>query len=41
MSSFRQRINLSAEWNGACHAEEDIQKFLDSVADLMVSLTRD
>ncbi|CAF9932534.1 MAG: trichothecene 15-O-acetyltransferase [Alectoria fallacina] len=38
MSTFRQAINLSAEWNGACYMDEDIRKFLDSVADLMLSL---
>ena len=32
---------MSAEWNGAYYMEEDVRKFLDSVADLMLSLTRD
>lgn len=41
MSSFRQAINLSAEWNGACYVDENIEKFLDSVQELMLSLTRD
>ena len=41
MSTFRYAIDLSAEWDGAYHEEEDVRMFLDSVADLMLSLTRD
>ena len=41
MSTFRQVINISAEWNGACYVDENVEKFLDSVTDLMLSLTRD
>ena len=41
MSTFRRAINLSAEWDGAYYEDENIRKFLDSVADLMLSLTRD
>ena len=41
MSTFRQAINLSAEWDGAYLADEEVQNFLDSVADLILSLTRD
>ncbi len=41
MSTFRHAINLSTEWNGAYHEDEDIGKFLDSVSDLMLSLTGD
>lgn len=41
MSTFRQAINLSAEWNGAQHVDEDIRRFLENVAELMLSLIRD
>ncbi len=41
MSTFRKAIDLSAEWDGAYYEDGYIQKFLDSVADLMLSLTRD
>lgn len=38
MSNFRDSLRLSAEWDGTRYPEEVIQKFLDNVASLMLSL---
>ena len=36
MSNFRDSIKLAAEWNAFHYAEEFVQIFLDSVAELML-----
>lgn len=41
MSTFKDAIRLSAEWNAVCYAEDSIRRFLDSVVELMMSWTHD
>ena len=41
MSTFRDSIRVSAEWNAPFYAEDDVRRFLDSVVDLITSFTDD
>lgn len=37
MSSFRDIITLSAEWDAAHHSEEEVKRFLDCTGSLISS----
>lgn len=38
MSTFRDTIRLSAEWNAVCYHQDVVRSFLDNVLELMLSL---
>ena len=40
MSTFRDRLALSAEWDGSCYIEADVSNFLDQVIECMTSVVR-
>lgn len=41
MSTFRDTIRLSAEWNAICYREDVIRSFFNNVTELILSLTDD
>lgn len=39
MSTFRDAIRVSAEWNAALYADDEMRRFLDDVVGFIGSLT--
>ena len=39
MNSFRDAVGLSAEWDGGCYADGDVETFLEGVRALVWAVT--